>query len=42
MNNIGKEFLEKTKYKYLTGSDQMKGVEQPPLELEYDKTKKNN
>ena len=39
MINIGKEFLEKTKYKYLLPSDQMKGVQQPPLELEYDKTK---
>lgn len=40
MNNIGKEFLEKTKYKNLTPSDQMQGVQQPPLELEYDKTKR--
>jgi len=40
MNSIGKEFLEKTKYKYHTPSDQMKGVQQPPLELDYDRTKK--
>jgi SagB-type dehydrogenase family enzyme len=39
MNNIGKEFIEKTKYKYHTGSDQMAGVQQPQLESEYDKTK---
>ena len=39
-NEIGKEFMEKTKYHYLDQSDQMKGLQQPPLELEYDKTKK--
>jgi SagB-type dehydrogenase family enzyme len=38
-NEIGKEFMEKTKYHYLAQSDQMKGLQQPPLELEYDKTK---
>ncbi|MBM3238933.1 SagB/ThcOx family dehydrogenase [Candidatus Poribacteria bacterium] len=38
-NEIGKEFMEKTKYHYLAQSDQMKGLQQPPLELEYDRTK---
>lgn len=35
--NIGQEFLEKTKYKYLGISDQDKGVAQPPIEKAYDK-----
>lgn len=36
--SIGKEFMEKTKYKnLLEESDQSKGVEQPPLQLEYPK-----
>jgi len=39
VNEIGKEFMEKTKYHYLDKSDQMKGLPQPSLELEYDKTK---
>ena len=39
MNEIEKEFMEKTKYRYLAQSDQTKGLQQPPLELEYDKTK---
>lgn len=33
---IGKEFMEKTKYKYAEESDQQKGLPQPPLELEWD------
>ena len=33
MRGIGKEFMEKTRYKYLDESDQMKGLPQPPLEL---------
>lgn len=37
---IGKEFLEKTRYKYLEESDQNKGFPQPPLEHPYDKSKK--
>ncbi|MBU5440386.1 SagB/ThcOx family dehydrogenase [Tissierella sp. MSJ-40] len=32
---IGKEFMEKTKYKYLEESDQEKGLDQPPLQSEY-------
>ncbi len=32
MENIGQEFIEKTKYKYLGRSDQQKGLPQPPLE----------
>ncbi len=36
---IGKEFMEKTQYKYLEKSDQNKGLPQPPLELDYDKSK---
>ena len=39
MKNIGQEFLEKTKYEYRDKSDQEKGIERPPLELEYDRTK---
>lgn len=35
-NGIGKEFMEKTKYKYLEESDQDKGLTQPDLELKYD------
>lgn len=35
---IGKEFLEKTKYKYLSESLQRQGVPQPALELSYDPT----
>jgi SagB-type dehydrogenase family enzyme len=30
---IGKEFMDKTQYKYLEASDQNKGIPQPPLEL---------
>ena len=40
MNEIGKEFMEKTKYHHLDRSDQMKGLQPPPLELEYDETRK--
>lgn len=36
---IGKHFVESTKYRYLAASDQMKGLEQPPLELPYDESK---
>jgi SagB-type dehydrogenase family enzyme len=32
-SGIGKEFMEKTRYKYLGTSDQNKGLPQPPLEL---------
>ena len=39
VNEIGKEFMEKTKYHHLDKSDQMKGLQQPRLELEYDKAK---
>jgi SagB-type dehydrogenase family enzyme len=38
--SIGKEFIEKTKHKYLEISDQQKGITQPPLELDYDKSKR--
>ncbi|MBM4053720.1 MAG: SagB/ThcOx family dehydrogenase [Planctomycetes bacterium] len=38
-NGIGKEFMQMTKYQYLFPSDQMKGEQQPPLELSYDRTK---
>ena len=31
---IGREFIEKSKYKYLEKSDQSKGISQPPLEQE--------
>lgn len=33
MRGIGKEFMEKTRYKHLEESDQSKGLPQPPLEL---------
>jgi SagB-type dehydrogenase family enzyme len=33
MKGIGKEFMEKTKYKHLGKSDQVKRLPQPPLEL---------
>lgn len=33
---IGKEFMERTQYKYLETSDQNKGLPQPPLELGYE------
>ena len=35
---IGREFMEKTKYQYLEESDQSKGLTQPSLQLDYDKT----
>jgi SagB-type dehydrogenase family enzyme len=35
-DGIGKDFLEKTKYKYLSESLQRQGVPIPPLELPYD------
>lgn len=34
--NIGKDFMEKTKYRKLDQTDQEKGLPQPPLQLEYD------
>ncbi len=39
MNQIGKEFLKKTQYPYLSESDQQKGKAQPPVEMPYDMTK---
>ena len=33
MDGIGREFLEKTEYRYLSPSDQERGVEQPPLQV---------
>lgn len=33
---IGREFMEKTKYQHLEESEQDKGLPQPPLEAEYD------
>jgi len=38
MDNIGREFMEFTKYQYLGESDQARGKPQPPLEAEYDLT----
>lgn len=35
MKDIGKDFMEYTKYKYLGESDQQKELPQPPLEQEY-------
>ena len=37
-DGIGKEFLEKTKYKYLSESYQRRGLPQPALEMPYDPT----
>ena len=37
---IGAEFMEETKYRYMQKTDQQKGLPQPPLELDYDKSKK--
>lgn len=37
-DGIGKEFMENTKYKYLSESLQRQGVPIPPLELPYDPT----
>ncbi len=34
-DHIGKEFMEKTTYKFTSKSDQSQGITQPPLELEY-------
>lgn len=39
MDGIGKEFIEKTKYKYLQESDQVKNLPQPSLELKYENNK---
>lgn len=38
MDEIGKEFIEKTKYDNLSPSPQSQGIPQPPLELPYDVT----
>ncbi len=38
--HIGLEFMEYTKYKYLGTSDQRKGKPHPPIELPFDKNKK--
>lgn len=38
MRDIGHEFMERTKYKYLDESDQDKGIKQPSIELQYDKS----
>lgn len=34
-SNTGKEFMERTKYRYLEESDQERGLPQPPLDSEY-------
>ncbi len=36
---IGKEFMKKTQYKFMGPSAQSKGLSQPPLELDYDSLK---
>lgn len=40
MNDIGMEFWEKTKYSLPVRSRQMAGMPQPPLELDFDRSKK--
>ncbi|MFC1692898.1 SagB/ThcOx family dehydrogenase [Candidatus Latescibacterota bacterium] len=37
-NRTGREFMERTRFRYLGQSDQMKGIPCPPLELPYDET----
>lgn len=37
--STGQRFMEESKYKYATESDQEKGLKQPPLQLEYDTDK---
>lgn len=39
-SGTGREFMEKTKYKYLEPSAQSRGLPQPPLELPYDTTQR--
>jgi SagB-type dehydrogenase family enzyme len=39
LSNTGKDFMEKTRYRYLGYSDQSKGFLQPPLEEPYDDSK---
>jgi SagB-type dehydrogenase family enzyme len=36
VNGVGKEFIERTKYKYMGPSDQQKRLPQPPLETPYE------
>ena len=36
MRQIGKLFMEETKFQKLEASNQMKGYRQPPLEMEID------
>jgi len=38
-DEIGKEFMKKTQYKFMGPSAQSKGLPQPPLELDYDSSK---
>jgi SagB-type dehydrogenase family enzyme len=38
-SEIGREFMEKTKHRNLGPSDQTQGLPQPPLELDYDRTR---
>jgi hypothetical protein len=38
-NDIGTEFMKKTRYPFLEETDQVRGVPQPPLELPYDETR---
>lgn len=37
---IGEEFIEKTKYRFLQVSDQQKGLPQPPLEIPFEPSKR--
>ena len=39
-NDIGEEFIEKTKYNFLQSSDQQRGLPQPPLEIPFDPSKR--
>ena len=40
IKSIGRQFIEKTKYQYLSVSDQGLGIKQPPLEKEFDENQK--
>ena len=38
-HGIGHRFMTETRYRYLEASDQNKGLPQPPLQLDYDRTR---
>lgn len=40
MNGIGKRFIKETKYQHMDQPDQLKGIEPPEIEMEYDLAKR--